>query len=140
MIGVLAGVVSAMLLVNNPVELTYQEAQLLMEVAQAESGNQGEDGMWLTMSVIINRVDCSEFPDNLEDVVYQTGQFSTVTSGAIYTVEPSPECHEALARIERGDVAPQIIAFETLESKALDKYFSSCFEYRDHRFYTLKNN
>lgn len=140
MINVLVGIVAATLSIAQPQinEFTYDEAQLMMHVAQAESGNQGSDGMWLTMSVLVNRMKFSEFPDTLEGVVFQSGQFSTVTNGAIYTVEPSPECHEALARIERGDVAPQIIAFENVDSNYLDSYFTSAFEYRDHRFYTLK--
>ena len=123
-----------------PIELTYDEAQLIMRVAQAESGNQGEHGMWLTMSVIINRVEKSDFPDTVDEVIYQKGQFSTVSNGAINKVELSPECHMALAQIESGYVAPEIVAFETTSSNELEKWFTSAFEYRDHRFYTQKIN
>ena len=123
----------------NVIEFTYDEAQLLMKVAQAEAGNQGSDGMWLTLSVIVNRVESEEFPDSVEEVVNQEYQFATVSSGAINRVEISPECHEALARIEMGQVAPEIVAFETTESHSLDKYFSRAFEYRGHRFFTLKH-
>lgn len=122
----------------NAVEITYEEAQLLLKVAQAEAGNQGSDGMWLVMSVVLNRVNNSEFPDSITDVINQKYQFSTVLNGSIDKVEISPECHEALARIERGDIAPEIIAFETTKSKTLDKYFSCAFTYRDHQFYTLR--
>lgn len=122
----------------NAVEITYEEAQLLLKVAQAEAGNQGSDGMWLVMSVVLNRVNNSEFPDSITDVINQKYQFSTVLNGSIDKVEISPECHEALARIERGDVAPEIIGFETSKSKTLDKYFSYAFAYRDHQFYTLR--
>lgn len=122
----------------NAIEITYDEAQLLLKVAQAEAGNQGSDGMWLVMSVILNRVDSSDFPDSITEVVTQKYQFSTVLNGSIDKVEISPECHEALARIERGDVAPEIIGFETTKSKTLDRYFSPAFAYRDHQFYTLR--
>lgn len=115
-------------------EFTYEEAQLLMEIAQAEAGNQGSDGMWLVMSVVLNRVDSEDFPDTISEVVYQEHQFYAKGIGK---TEISPECHEALARIERGEVAPEIVAFERTTSKALDKYFSKAFEYRDHKFYTL---
>ena len=116
-------------------EFTYEEAQLLMGIAQAEAGNQGPDGMWLVMSVVLNRVNNPEFPDNIHDVIYAENQFYAEGIGK---TEISPECHEALARIERGDVAPQIVAFEKTTNRTLEKYFSSAFGYRDHVFYTLK--
>lgn len=116
-------------------EFTYEDAQLLMGIAQAEAGNQGADGMWLVMSVVLNRVDSPEFPDTIREVIYADHQFYAKGIGK---TEISPECHEALARIEKGDVAPEIVAFEKTTSKVLDKYFSSAFGYRDHQFYTLK--
>ena len=116
-------------------EFTYEEAQLLMGIAQAEAGNQGTDGMWLVMSVVLNRVKSPEFPDSIKAVIYQESQFYAKGIGK---TEISPECHEALARIERGDVAPQIIAFERTTNRTLEKYFSSAFGYKDHQFYTLK--
>ena len=120
-------------------EFSYDDAQLLMQTAQAEAGNQGEDGMWLVMSCIVNRADSEDFPDTIYDVCHQTGQFSTVESGAIKKVELSPECHEALARIEKGEVAEYIVAFESKKSSFLDRYFDRAFEFKDHRFYTVKH-
>ena len=118
-------------------ELTYEEAQLLMRIAEAEAGNQGEEGMWLVMSVVLNRVNSSEFPNSICEVIYQPHQFSSVSDGHFEKVEVfSSEVHEALARIEEGEVAPEIVGFEVTSSDELDKYFASAFEYRGHRFYT----
>lgn len=119
-------------------EFSYADAQLLMKVAQAEGGNQGVTGMRLIISVILNRVKSDQFPDTIREVVYQKGQFSTVANGAIDRVEISPECHLALAEIEKGNVSPEIIAFETKSSNSLDRYFWSAFECGNHVFYTLK--
>lgn len=119
-------------------EFSYEDAQLLLKVAQAEGGNQGITGMKLIISVILNRVKSPSFPDSISSVVYQEGQFSTVKNGAIDRVEISPECHMALAEIEMGDVTPEIIAFETKSSKELDKYFWSAFQCGNHVFYTEK--
>lgn len=118
-------------------EFSYEEAQLLMGIAQAEAGNQGSDGMWLIMSCVLNRVSSPEFGDSVSEVIFAPGQFYAEGIGK---TELTPECHEALARIEMGDVAPQIIAFEKTSSKILDKYYTEAFEYRDHCFYTLKTN
>lgn len=116
-------------------EFSYEEAQMLLKIAQAEAGNQGPDGMWLVMSVVYNRRDSEEFPNSIKEVIFQDSQFYTKGMGA---TEISPECHEALARIEKGDVAPEIVAFEKSTSNSLDSFFSCAFEYRDHNFYTLK--
>lgn len=117
---------------------TYEESQLLMHLAQAEAGNQGEDGMWLVMSVVLNRVNDPEWPDNITDVIYEKNQFSPVSDGRLNKVELSIDVHNALARIERGEVAPEIIGFEVKDSNELEKYFRAVFGYRDHVFYIKK--
>lgn len=119
-------------------EFTYEESQLLMHLAQAEAEDQGEDGMWLVMSVVMNRVNDPDWPDNITDVIYQKNQFSPVWDGRLYTVELSDDVHNALTRIESGDVAPEIIAFDKKESNDLEKYFRAVFGYRDHVFYVKK--
>lgn len=119
-------------------EFTYEESQLLMHLAEAEAGNQGEDGMWLVMSVVMNRVNDPEWPDNITDVIYQKNQFSPVSDGRLNKVELSTEVHTALARIEKGEVAPEIIGFEVKDSNELEKYFRAVFGYRDHVFYIKK--
>ena len=116
-------------------EYTYDEAQLLLKIAEAEAGNQGSDGMWLVLSVIENRKRSDIWPNDVSSVIFDEGQFYTKGIGA---TEITPEAHEALARIERGEVAPEIIAFEKTSSNRLDTYFSKAFTYRDHQFYTLK--
>lgn len=127
-------------------EFTQEEAKLLMKMAQAEAGNQGTDGMWLVMSVALNRVRSENYPDNITDVIYQKAckkngsvvyQFSSVADGRIEDqMILSYEVHEALAKIERGDVVEEIIGFEVKSSDDLDRYFNYAFAYKDHKFYT----
>lgn len=119
-------------------EFSYEEAQLLMVIAQAEAGNQGVDGMYFVMSVICNRAQSEEFPNSIYDVVFQPNQFTTVTDGTYERVSLSPECHEALARLESKGAQPYIIAFETTNSNVLDKWFEYAYTHKDHKFYTFK--
>jgi N-acetylmuramoyl-L-alanine amidase len=120
------------------IELTLEDARLLMRVAEAEAGDQGSDGMWLVMSVVINRVRSDTWPDTIREVIYQKSQFSSVGDGRIDKLEISAAAHEALATIETGDVAEEIIGFEVKTSEVLDKYFKRAFEFKDHRFYTKR--
>ena len=119
------------------IELNIDEAQELMQIAFAEGGNQGEDGQWLIMSVILNRVNSPDFPDSVHDVIYEPGQFYTKGMKA---ATPTADTHLALARIERGEVAPQIVAFESEKCDVLEKYFSYAFTFRDHKFLSRKED
>ena len=118
------------------IEIEYTDAQLLLKVAQAEAGNQGYYGMWMVMSVVLNRVESEEFPNTIEEVIYQPNQFAT--AGYLDKIEPSSDSHYALAMIESGEVAKNIIAFESVKSNSLERYFWKAFDFRDHSFYTLK--
>lgn len=115
-----------------PVEVTYEEAQLLMKVAFCEAGNQGIEGQRYVMSVILNRVNSPEFPNSIKEVVYQPHQFATK---GIPGAEITEETHRALAEIECGCVYPDIIGFEKIGNTDLEKYFVETFRFRDHIFY-----
>lgn len=117
---------------------TDEEIDELCRIAQAEAGNQTEDGMWLVMSVVLNRVSSEDFPDTIYDVLHQSGAFSAVKNGSFDRAEPSEECMRAFERIASGDIAPEIIAFEAKSSDVLDQYFSWAFTHKGHKFYTKK--
>lgn len=123
---------------NQTIDFTYEEAQLIMKIAQAEAGNQGEEGMRLVMSVIVNRKNDEAFPDSIKEVAYQRNCFATVSTGKINKIELSAEAHTALARIEKGEVEPDIIGFENKSNNSLERYFDYAFTYLDHNFYVKK--
>ena len=116
-------------------EFTYDEAQELLKIAYSEAGNQGENGQWLVMSVVINRVNDPDWPDSIHEVIHQSGQFHVK---GMSVAEPTSDTHYALYRIESGEVARGIIAFEKVGNNALDEYFEEVFEVKDHKFYVKK--
>lgn len=63
--------------------ISDEELRLLCACVHAEAGNQSELGRKLVCDVILNRVDCPDFPDTVTDVIMQKGQFDVVASGAI---------------------------------------------------------
>lgn len=121
-------------------EVSYEDAQMLMKIAQAEAGNQGIEGMAAVMRVVLNRVMSDDFPDTVEEVIKQPYQFESYTDGAYESSEPSTDCHLALAEVERGlsdDV--EIVAFETVKNgESLKRYFSYSYTIKDHNFYVKK--
>lgn len=118
------------------IEVAYEEAQELMKIAFCEAGNQGIDGQRFVMSVIINRVNSPDFPNNIHDVIYQPHQFATK---GMESAEITVETHMALAELEMGNLVPQVIAFETTDNDSLSVYFDKAFTFKDHTFYTEKH-
>ena len=73
------------------------EYYLLSHIVEAEAGNQGIDGKRLVVDVVFNRVMSDQFPNSVEEVLTQDGQFTTYINGAYKLVEPSEDTHEAIA-------------------------------------------
>lgn len=61
----------------------FGELELLAQLVEAEAGNQDLTGKRLVVDVVLNRVDCELFPDTIEEVIKQPGQFSTWSNGMI---------------------------------------------------------
>lgn len=127
---------------DTTLNITYDEAQMLMRIASAEAGNQGIHGMYLVMRVVINRVLDDDFPDSIKGVIFQKGQFETISKGTYYTTEIPVQAHLALAELEKNvNAEKRIIAFETkTNGNALTKYFTPLYEEGGHEFYGTKRH
>lgn len=78
-----------------------EETYLLAQIINAEAGNQPYKGKIAVGNVIMNRIDHPKFPDTVEDVVYQRGQFSPVSNGTINN-KPSDEAIQAAKDVMDG--------------------------------------
>lgn len=87
----------------NAVDITYDEAQMLMRIAMAEAEEDGTEGQAMVMAVVLNRVKDDRFPNTIEDVIFQDKQFSPISDGRYYKVNPDVNSHLALAEIEKGN-------------------------------------
>lgn len=125
---------------DNTLQISYEDAQRLMMIAEAEAGDQGVEGMLKVMEVVMNRVESGEYPDSIREVIEQPYQFQPVTEGVYYTTVPSVNAHLALAELEKNlNPDKNIIAFETVEnSKTLEQYFNYAYTFRGHDFYVKK--
>ena len=109
----------------------HDALDLLAMVVQAEAGNQDLLGKRLVVDVILNRVDSDKFPNDLESVLRQSGQFSVVASGAIYKNTPSDETIEAIKMELEERTDTEIMFF------CAGGYNSCCepaYKYGDHYF------
>ena len=98
-------------LAEQPVD--FDELQLLARVIYAEAGDRayGEAYRMCVGEVALNRVASPEFPDTLEEVVYQRGQFVCTSEPEFEDLRPSRACAEAALRLLLGErcLAPQVV-------------------------------
>ena len=57
------------------------ELKLMAAIIYCEAGNQSYTGMVAVGAVIMNRINSSRFPNTLEGVIYQRGQFTPAMTG-----------------------------------------------------------
>lgn len=120
----------------NIIELDPESALLLMAVSELEHGDGSVEAQATDMLAIYNRIKSDDFPDNIRDIVYQEGQFSTVKKDLSNFV-PDEDSHRALAMIECGLVHHDALYFEAVGVK--DSWMSRnrevSFVYGGHRYY-----
>lgn len=77
-------------------EIYYDSLELLAICVETEAGNQGLDGKRMVVSVILNRVDDEEWPDDIAGVISQPYQFASYWDGGMDKAIPSEETFEAV--------------------------------------------
>ena len=96
-------------------KISYDELVLLAKIIQAEAG-----AYWLTDehqrlvgSVVLNRVNSPEFPNTLEEVIYQKGQYyGTGTKWFAKLCPTERAVRNALYILENGSITPNSVVFQ----------------------------
>lgn len=78
-------------------EAAADELEMLAICVEAEAGNQSLIGKRMVVDVVLNRVDDSDFPDSIEEVISQKNAFTSFWDGGMdKVVEPSEETIRAV--------------------------------------------
>lgn len=118
------------------IDISYEDAQLLMKIAMAEAEGEGIKGKAMIMAVVLNRVKSKKFPDTIKKVIFQKKQFSSIKDGRYRKANPDFECHLALADIESGKyLKNKALYFENRKNSWQSKHCRFLFKYKRHRFY-----
>lgn len=92
----------------------YDSLETLALCVEAEAGNQGLLGKQLVADVILNRVDSPYFPNDINSVISEKGQFDVWSSGAMNRIiEPSEETLEAVRLELENRTNNKILYFKT---------------------------
>lgn len=82
------------------------DASLLAALIYCEAGNQSYEGMVAVGAVVMNRVSSPSFPNSISEVIYQSGQFTPASSGALASALASgvpSACYEAASAALAGE-------------------------------------
>lgn len=113
-------------------EIRFGEMELIAQLVMAEAGNQDLTGKRYVVDVVLNRVDSDDFPDTVEEVIFQKNQFSVIENGAFdeagWTI--TEECYEAVKLEYEERLNYDILYF----SRGQSKYASNHFKHQDHWF------
>lgn len=131
-------------LMYNSINLSDDQKKLLAQAVEQIAGSSGADfeTKKAIASTILNRVMSSEFPNTVEEVLSQSGQFPNLDYSSLSGVTPSEETTKAVDEVlSSGDSSNKSVYMATpsqAESLGFDKKYSESYTSSDNsfKFYT----
>lgn len=93
--------------------LTKEEIDLIAIVVMAEAEGESVEGQRLVIDTILNRVDHHRFPSTVHEVVYQKGQFTSMTNGRASRCYVKPEIVDLVYEEMTNRYNSDVIFFRT---------------------------
>ena len=129
---IMAPIILAMILngtITSPDQLkgdvNHHDWNLLSACMMLENGNNGDECLLLTGSVVVNRAwYCSWCPSTIEEVLYQKGQYASHTVNNLETVLV-PEHIKLLAKylLLYGPICPKDVVFQSQQKNLGRKHY-----------------
>jgi len=92
--------------------ITLEERELLAKLLYCEARGESYDCQKAVISVVMNRVRSSEFPNTINSVIYQKNQFEPVALGLLDKAQPSKTQYDAIDEvIQYGLTVPSWVCF-----------------------------
>ncbi len=102
---------------------TEQDLDLLARLIAAEAGNESATAKICVGAVVVNRTASSKFPNSIQAVIYQPGQFGPVRTGLINN--PAPQSCVQAAKEALAGSDPTNGALFFFDTGTKDKYLRS---------------
>ena len=116
-----------------------EDSYLLEKIAMAEAEGESIQGKTLVILVVLNRVHNADFPNTIQDVIFEENQFTPVINGRFDKVEPDADCWEAVQVVMEAqyDYSDGALYFESCDDA--DNWHSRNLDYLyqcgNHKFY-----
>lgn len=98
-------------------DLTVEEILLMAKVMELENGCNSDLCLMLTGSVILNRRNSPEWPDTVQSVIYQKGQYAAWTLRHIDTVEVTGRVMALALKLATCGSVDEEIVFQSMHSE-----------------------
>lgn len=95
------------------IQLTANEIELVSRIVQLECGHDVREGKFATIETIFNRIFDPRYPNTVEEVLSQQGQFSTWKNRNIAKATPSNDTYECVAMVLNGQT--NILEYDRLK-------------------------
>jgi len=94
------------------VSLSDADIDLLARIVRAEAQTEPFKGKVAVADVVLNRVESSQFPDTVKEVIYAPGQFQPVANGEINKPADEESIEAVLTALtDNGDIAEDALFF-----------------------------
>lgn len=126
--------------------VTQSEYDNLLRIVEAEAGGEDIIGKMLVANVILNRVQDDQFPNTINEVIFQSEngvtQFSPIRDERFYSVTVSSETVQAVNRVLQGEDNSQGALYFAARKAAsqenmrwFDEELEWLFAYGGHEFF-----
>lgn len=99
---------------------------MVAQLVQAEAGNQDLQGKQLVADVVYNRVEDPRFPNTVEEVIFQMGQFTVTQNGeferAGWEIDQDSFKASETEYYKKNRQDPQILYFNTFPENGIMAY------------------
>lgn len=95
------------------------DVDMLASIIECEAGGEPYEGKLAVGSTVLNRVSSTRWPNSISGVIYQSGQFTPVTSGRFALVlarGANATCYQAAREVLGGNITINAIFFHVYQS------------------------
>ncbi len=130
---------------NDNTVMSESDKQALYRIVQAEAGGEDEKGKQMVTNVIMNRTKSEDFPDSVQDVIFQKEgsivQFAPTVDGryesVVITNETKEAVDEALIQPDNSNGALYFVALNSVPEETREWFEDSLTEVSNHGGHTF---
>lgn len=107
------------------------DVELLARVIYAEGNTLGEKGMLYCGSVVLNRVKSNNYPNTVDGVIFQDGQYACIEDGHFYNKPSDLALEIAEGLLTDGSILPEYVLYQSefVQGKVYDTVGNTYFCY-----------
>ena len=112
-----------------PVRYTEEDLNTMAHLLAGECHSLPDDEQMYVGSVVLNRVKSDEFPNTIEEVVFQEGQYACVKDGNYYRKPTDSNWENARRLLENDSVLPDDVLFQSTCEQSVEVYLKTKYHY-----------